>query len=654
MHHRKTTFVICVFLALITWAVFGPTLGYDFVNYDDDEYVYANSAITKGLTLKGVAWAFTHIHSSNWHPLTTISHMLDCQIYGLQPWGHHLTNVVLHGTAAIFLFLALRRMTGGASRTGDIWRSAFVATVFAIHPLRVESVAWVAERKDVLSGVFFSLTLWAYARYATGSQRSLRRYTTVVVFFAVGLMCKPTLVTLPLVLLLLDYWPLRRMSAPDSGRNYLVDLRRLVREKIPLCALSVASCVVTVLVQRESLETIDKFPFAERLGNAAVSYVAYLGQMFYPVRLAVFYPHPVGSLILWEALLALLVLLLISAACFRWRKKYPFLLIGWLWYLGMLVPMIGIIQVGGQARADRYTYLPQIGLYILAAWGGAELFNKWRHGRAILTVTSMLLITALVIRTRIQASYWHDCETLWSHALAVTSKNYLAHYNLGSAFLKKGELDKAIAHFQESIEIKPDYVEAYGNLGLAHLQKREPDEAIRYFSKALERSPDLADLHNNFGNALAQKAQPKEAIAHYEKALQIKPDYADVHNNFGSALMQMGQVDEAIFHFRKALEIKPEMAEVHNNLGLALRQTGQPDKAIAHFLKAAELRPDDPEVLDTLAATYAELGDFERAIMSATDALQLAKSAGNEELAGEIESRLDLYRHHKPYRQPGT
>src|SRR5437870_7767170 len=368
--------MVAIFLLVIVWFAFGQALGQEFVSYDDQRYVVQNPWVTNGLTLGGIQWAFTHVHASNWHPLTTISHMLDCQLYGLQPWGHHLTNILLHAAAAILLFFALRELTasgdavagiGDAGRDqrsrlqrGSLWPSVFVAAVFAVHPLRVESVAWVSERKDVLSGVFFMLTLWAYARYARSDGPSLIRYLIDVVLFALGLMCKPTLVTLPFVLFLLDYWPLGKVRpSSSSGRGETASrwkrrntLSWLMIEKVPLFALSAASCVATLLAQKQALDMSIKVPIEERLGNALISYAAYVGQMIWPAHLAVLYPYPEGNLEIPQVILALLLLLMISVAFFLWRKKYPFLLIGWLWYLGMLIPMIGIIQVGSHVRAD--------------------------------------------------------------------------------------------------------------------------------------------------------------------------------------------------------------------------------------------------------------------------------------------------------------
>jgi hypothetical protein len=449
---------VCIFLAVIIWMVFGQTLGHEFVNYDDDLYVYENPVVQKGLTWEGFRWALTYGGIGHWHPLTWLSHMLDCQLYGLNAGGHHLTNLLLHGAATILLFLVLRRMTG------TLWRSAFVAAVFAIHPLRVESVAWVAERKDVLSGLFFMLTLWAYVRYvqrqsrvegrgsnaqatpALGSRLWTFDYYLVLLFFALGLLSKNMLVTLPFVLLLLDYWPLNRLAGFSPG----VLLRR-VAEKIPLFVLTIGSCMATALVPE--IRSADTLPFGLRMENALVSYVIYLWQMIHPSGLACLYPNPASYLPLWQVAGALGLLLAISGAVWAFRQKHPWLVVGWLWYLGMMVPVIGIVQISHYAHADRYTYLPQIGLYLLLTWAAADLCAGWRHRRVVLGGGSAIILMALIFCAHTQSSYWRNSESLWTHALTCTSDNYIAHNNLGNALLEKGEVDEAMAQYQKALEI---------------------------------------------------------------------------------------------------------------------------------------------------------------------------------------------------------
>src|SRR5208283_2330716 len=475
---------VCIFLAAIIWVVFGQTLRHEFVNYDDDLYVYENPTVTHGLSLEGIEWAFTHSVCANWHPLTMMSHMLDYQLYGLNPGGHHLTNVLLHTATAILLFLVLRRMTG------FLWRSAFVAAVFAIHPLRVESVAWVAERKDVLSAFFFMLTLGAYVRYVRRPPSKLR-YGVVVLLYALGLLSKNMLVTIPFVLLLLDYWPLNRLS----GFSPRVLLRR-VAEKIPLFVLAVGSCVATALIP-EKVSAEYTLSFGLRSENAMVSYVTYLWQMIHPAGLACLYPNPTNYLPLWQVAGAVGLLLAISGAAWAFRQTHPCLVVGWLWYLGMLIPVIGMVQISYYAHADRYTYLPQIGLYLLLTWAAAELCAGWRHRRVMLGGCATVILMALIFCARAQTAYWRNSELLWTHTLACTSDNFIAQNNLGNALVQEGAVDEAIAHFQKALQIRPDYAEA----------------------------------HNNLGNALLQRGAVAEAIVHFQKALQIQPDYAKAHNN---------------------------------------------------------------------------------------------------------------------------
>ena len=650
---------ICLFLALIVWLAFGQAIHNGFVSYDDGDYVYGNSQITNGLTVAGILWAFTHVHAANWHPLTTISHMLDCQLYGLQPWGHHLTNIVLHATAAILLFLALR------SLRLLLWPSAFVAALFAIHPLRVESVAWISERKDVLSGMFFMLTLLAYVRYARGERFSFGRYLAVLILVALGLMCKPTLVTLPFVLLLLDYWPLGRWpgarhgefvhwrtgsrelgaksealrtevsgqkSAGSSQRsaastpqllNISTSSSSLVLEKLPLFVLSAASCVATVLAQKQALEKSLNLTLIERVGNAVVSYVAYLGQLFYPAKLAVLYPYHEHTLQTTVVVLSVLLLLVISVTSFLWRQKHPYLLSGWLWYLGMLVPMIGLLQVGLQTRADRYTYLPQIGLYIMATWGAMELFARWRFGRKILAGAALLIIIVLAACTYHETSYWQSSETLWAHAIDNTSNNDIAHYNLGSVLLRKRQPGAAIIEFQKALQINPDYGDADVDTGSALMLMGQTDQAISYFRKAIEIKPDFAAAWSNLGSALLEKGQVDEAIQCYQRALAIEPGSGDMHYNLGRAFAKKGNWAEAISCYQAARHIQPNDAKVHNSLGAALARVGKMDEALRQFGEALRINPNYPEVHYNLGCVLAYLGQRDEAATQLTEALRL-------------------------------
>jgi protein O-mannosyl-transferase len=706
---RGLSLGVCLFLIAITWLVFGQTLGHEFVNFDDHVYVYENPVITGGLTLPGIIWAFTHSHARNWHPLTTISHMLDCQLFGLNAGGHHFTNVVLHTIAVVLLFLVLRDMTSGGrpvagigdagrdqrsrlQSQGALWPSAFVAALFVIHPLHVESVAWVSERKDLLSGVFFMLTLAAYVRYAR--QPSAARYVTMSILFACGLMSKPMLVTLPFVLLLLDYWPLGRgqrtaafakataagevrgsprrirpladQRSGDRGRIEGQGWSKLILEKIPLLALSAASCLATLLVQRQAAGSIDQLPFAWRVNNSIVTSIAYIWQMLWPVKLAVFYPHPDNRLLFWQVILALALLIAITAAVIALRQKRPYLITGWFWYLGMLVPVIGLVQVGEQARADRYTYLPQIGLYLALAWTIADLSVSWRRRREILAVAAAVVITALAWRAWIQTSYWKNSETLWTHTLAVTTDNDVAHNNLGFIFLQRGELDEAISHFQTALNIRANNPQTHYNLGsaLVHnnlgnalVRKKLVDEAIAHYEKAVELRPDYADGHYNLGSALLQEGRIDEAIAHWQKTVSIQPNDAEAHTTLGDALLRKGEIGQAIAHYQAALEFSPQSISMLNNLAWALSTC--PDASLRNGAKAIELAEKadqlsggkNPTFMRTLAAAYAENGRFNDAIETAQRALQLATAQDNFALASKLEKDLDLYRTNSPLRQ---
>jgi len=614
--HRTTSrwvvFGVCICLALLTWAVFGQTLRHDFVNYDDPRYVYQNTRITNGLNIAGIAWAFTHIHAENWHPLTTITHMLDCQLYGLRAGGHHSTNVLLHTIGVILLFIVLRQMTGA------FWQSAFVATVFAVHPLHVESVAWIAERKDVLSGVFFMLTLLAYLHYTRAP--SIGRYLTVALVVALGLMSKPMLVTLPFVLLLLDYWPLGRFEThrSNTGRRLL----QLVLEKIPLIALSAVSSIVTFLAQRGAIGWTEQLPMSARISNALVAYVIYIRQMFWPARLAVFYPHPENRLPILEISLAFIVLVGITAAAFVFRKKAPYFMTGWLWYLGMLVPVIGLVQVGWQGHADRYTYLPQIGLYIAVTWGVTDLTHSWRFQRMALGVAALIVVGALSWRGRLQTSYWRDSETLFTHALAVTSNNDVALNNLGIIFLDKGQLDDAISKLQAAIDLRPEN----------------------------------APAHDNLAKALLKKGQVTEAMVHYRKFLELEPASVEARNTLGTALIQQGHVREAMDLWQESLAIQPENGNAASNLAWVFATC--PEDSIRDGTRAAELGETAlrisggkiPMIYKVLAAAYAENGRFADAVETAKRGAELATTQGNPALATELESNLALYQSGTPLR----
>ncbi len=629
---------VCGLLLLAVIAVFGQVVGHGFVNFDDGDYVVENRHVQEGLTGPWLVWAVTGYDAFNWHPLTWLSHTLDYQLYGLKPAGHHLTSLLLHATTAILLFLTLRRMTGA------LWPSAFVAAVFAIHPLRVESVAWVSERKDVLSGLLFTLTLWFYVRYAERPP-SWGRYVLVMASFTLGLMAKPMLVTLPFVLLLLDYWPLGRWQGAGSkehgarisnlksqirdSRSSLSNslyaprsLLALVAEKIPMFALAAASCVITFAAQRGAIAPLQERDFSSRIAGATVAYVTYLGKMFYPADLSILYGLPNGPPPTSEVLAAVILLTSISIAVFAIRRKCPFLLFGWLWYLGTLVPVIGLVQVGKQALADRYTYLTQIGLYIAFAWGVANTAasRPYRRGLAVL---SALVLAGLIVSAWQQTRYWRDSVTLWSHALACSAETSVAHRCLAQALIGRGQVEEGIAHLQRALEITPDFAEAHNNLGYVLAGQGKIDEAIAHYQRALEAQPDYAEAHYNLGFALAGRGQVDDAISHYRKALETKPEFAEAQYNLGNALDRRGQVAEAISHYRKALEIKPDFAEAHNNLGHALAGRGQVDEAIDHYRKALEVQPDYAKAHNNLGHALAGLGQVDEAIAHYRQALAI-------------------------------
>ncbi len=662
---RSQAVLVYLSLTAITWLVFGQTLKHDFVNFDDHGYVYENPLVTRGLTISGTVGAFTHAHARNWHPLTTISHMLDCQLYGLNAGGHHFTNLALHTIAVLLLFRVLR------VTTGTLWPSAVVAALFAIHPLHVESVAWVSERKDVLSAVFFMLTLAAYVRYARAP--SPGRYFIVALIFTLGLMSKPMLVTVPFVFLLLDYWPLRRFDKVPllKSRGGIVGwLNRrpnyLFLEKTPLLVLSGLSCLVTIRAQDSATGLLEQLPFTWRLNNALLSYIEYLRQTFWPTRLAVFYPHPNNALSIWQITLATTILLAISAMAILLRKKRPYLLAGWFWYVGMLVPVIGIVQIGEQGHADRYTYLPHIGLFLLIAWTAADFSTAWRVRREYLWLVATATIAILSYGAVVQTSFWKNSEGLWNHTLSVTSNNDFAHNDLGFLYLRRGELDKAISHFKTALKIRSGNSQTRYNLGTAL-------------------------VHTNLANALAREGRPEEAVRHYEEAIKLRPDYGDAYYNFGSMLFQQGRIDDAIAQWQKALAMQPNDAAAHTSLGNAFLQKGWPDKAIAHYQKALEIDPREVNARNnmawvlatssdasirngamavslatqgveisggkdaifyrTLAASYGECGKFADAIAAAEKGRDIAISRGDSHLVRTLERDIALYRADTPLHQ---
>ncbi len=663
--NRSTVVAVSGLLLLAIATVFGQTLRHEFVEYDDQTYVYENPLIRAGITERGLQAALTKPHALNWHPLTTISHILDCQFYGLNPQWHHLTNVVLHAATALLLLLVLSRMTG------RFWPSAFVAAVFAIHPLHVESVAWVAERKDVLSGLFFALTLGAYVRYCR-RPFSLGRYLTVVVCFALGLMSKPMLVTLPFVLLLLDYWPLERFPVAAGGTGQAddetrlrsrVSLTRLWMEKMPLFVLSLGSCVATLLAQGSELEPVQKFPLYVRVANAAVSYVAYLGQTFWPAGLAVLYPHPTvtgsyseNALWIWKAIGATALLVSLTTLVILARRRQPWLLVGWLWYVGMLVPVIGLVQVGWQSMADRYMYLAQIGLCLGLVWtvvrlSAARPFQQWV--RAMATV---LVLAGLMICTWRQTAFWRNSETLWSRALACTSRNAVAHSGLGVALHRQNRIAEAVRQYELALEINPAHLMAHNNLGSIFLQQGQLEEAIRHYQAALAAKPNYAKAHGNLGACFFQQGKIVEAIAEYRRALEIEPSYTDAHSNLAIALQEEGKTAEAAVEWHETLALQPDNLTALD--GLAWLRATAAEASLRNGAEAVTLAEHavrltaghDPASLAALGAAYAETGRFPEAVEAATRALDLATLQGNTNLAESLRRQIDAYRAGLPFR----
>ena len=649
---RSSQLGVCAVIVVLIWIVFGQTLGHDFVNYDDKVYVYGNSLVNAGLSLHALSRAFVDTSTINWHPLTIISHMLDCQFFDLKAGGHHFTNVLLHMIAAVLLFFWLRKITS------RFWSSAFVTALFSIHPLRVESVAWIAERKDVLSAVFFFLTLGAYARYVRAL--SFGHYLTMSILFACGLMSKPMLVTTPVVLLLLDYWPFKRIRGLRS-------FRRMTFEKIPLFALSAASSIIAFVLQVQSPASVSQLPFVWRLENALVTYVTYIWQIFWPVNLAVFYPHPDDRLALWQVALAGALLIATTWIVFVRRRNQPYLLVGWLWYLIMLLPVIGIVQVGLQGHADRYTYLPHVGLYIALTWLAAEISESLPHRREILATIASAVVIILSASSWKQTTYWRNGETLWTHTLAVTQNNDVALEDLGTLLMERGQLDEALTYFQEALTVRSGSEQRHykSSLALIHdsignvlARKGYTDEAVANFRQAIEFRPDYSDAHYNLGTVLFKRGNVDGAIAEWRTAVSIHPYDAGAHTSLGNALVEKGLLREAADHYEKALQSEPDSILPLNNLAWIM-STG-PDDSLRNNAVAVELaekanqlsRESNPVFIRTLAAAYAQAGQFENAIETARHAAEEANARGVHGLAVQIQADVDLYRRGAPLRDP--
>jgi len=673
--------LICVGLVLGTLIAYSPLRFCEFIDYDDNVYITDNPHVQNGLKIQEIIWAFNTGHSANWHPLTWMSHMLDYELFGLNPLGHHGSSLLLHILNTLLLFGLGWRMTR------HIWPGAFVAALFAWHPLHVESVAWVAERKDVLSTFFGLLSLWAYIAYAQRGGWAL--YLLTAILLALGLMAKPMLVTLPLVMLLLDYWPLERLQIKPSKKNNPVCPVRsvwyLLMEKIPLFMLSAASCVVTFLVQQGggALGSVGVMSIRLRTANALVAYGRYIAKMFWPSDLSVLYlhPHTAGGMPLTGVHIAVAVaLLLVVSLLIVAARKRRYLLMGWLWYLGTLVPVIGLVQVGTQAMADRYTYIPLIGLFIIIAWGAAELLSRrtkqTRPTRWIAGFFAALVLVAAIICTQRQLHHWRNSITLFEHALKINPRNRAIHNYLGVTLTGQGKPDQAISHYNQAININPDHFKAYFSLANLLRTQGKLDEAAQNYRRVLQLKPDHAEAHNNLGITLRCQGKLDEAIIYYRYAINLVPDDLEAYYNLADAFWAQGKLDLALSQYRRVLQIDPDFVGAHKGLASILAGQNNFAQAIGHYRKALQIKPNlltalndaawimathpelesidtaemvrfaqraaeltehkNPAVLDTLAAAYARAGKFEKAVETVRSALEQMKTSSDNDLTDDI------------------
>lgn len=600
----RTAVLISLSLIALNVLVYAGVWRHGFVSFDDPQYVTENTHVTAGLTWAGVRWALTTGEAGNWHPLTWISHMVDVQLFGVQAGPHHVTNLVLHIANSLLLFGVLWRMTGAPGR------SAFVGALFAVHPVHVESVAWISERKDVLSTLFWMLALWAYVGYVREGKWTW--YALVLLCLALGLMSKPMVVTLPCVLLLLDYWPLRRPIA-----------WRLVLEKLPLFALVAASSVVTFLAQSRggAVSRLAALPLSSRAANAAVAYMEYIHKLLWPTGLTALYPY--SRDFGWRLGLAVLLLPAITASAVIAARRHRYVLVGWLWYLGTLVPVIGLVQVGIQSMADRYTYVPFIGLFIIVAWGVPDLARALPRTRIALPAAAAAVIGACAVTAHAQVQYWHDSLVLWEHAARVTPQAPHVETALGSVLAEKGRVAEAKALYTDAIQREPQFAEAHNKLGVLLADQGQPAEAIPHYEAALRFKPSLAEAQYNLGNALAAQGKLDDAILRYRAALRLRPDDAAAHNGLGSAFDDQGRIDDAIAEYKVALRLKPNFADAHINLGAARAKQGRPDDAIAEFLEALRIDPSQADAHYNVAVMLNSKGRTAEAVEHLQAALRL-------------------------------
>jgi Tfp pilus assembly protein PilF len=592
----RSELLMAAALAIATLAVYGQVISHQFVDLDDDLSIRDNPMVNAGLTLKGIAWAFTTFHDSNWHPVTWISHMVDCQFFGLNAGGHLFVNALIHVANTLLLFLVLKRLTGAS------WRSAIVAALFALHPLHVESVAWAVERKDTLSTFFGLLSLLAYARYAEAP--SWKRYALVALWLGLGLMAKSMLVTWPFVFLLLDYWPLRRVEwqPADGMGRFAKAWVPLIREKLPLFCLVAISMVVTYLAQSYGgTQALVDAPFPLRLSNALISYAKYLLLTVWPSGLGVYYPLSPGGVPAWQLAIAIVLLLVLTAIAIREAGKRPYLIVGWFWFLGTLVPVIGLVQVGvGFAMADRYHYVPSIGLFVAIVFGLADLASAWRIGRITLTAACAIVLLTLGSLTGIQIRYWRDSMTLFERALSVTSNNMLIQNQIGTVLNRQEKHAEAVLHFDEALRIKPDYFHALANMARVLRQQGKTAEAIGFYERALKVRPDSVKARMQLAMVLVKEEKGDEALQQFYEAMKLAPNDPDIRTNLGVMLARQGKFSEATSQLTEALRLEPNSADTHNNLGLVLLMSGQPEKSLPHFSAALRLKPNFTAASDNL------------------------------------------------------
>lgn len=614
--------IISILLALSTFLVYAQVGGHEFIYYDDNVYVTENPQVQGGLSWSGTRWAFTSMYAANWHPLTWLSHMLDVQMFGLDPGPHHLVNVLFHTASTVLLLLTLMRMTGA------LWKSAFVAALFALHPLHVESVAWVAERKDILSAFFGLLALNAYVHYA--ERPGVQRYAVTVLLLALGLLSKPMLVTLPLLFLLLDFWPLGRMSGRfqpihegGQGRPQTT-VSRLIVEKIPMLVLCAASSVITVIAQKRGGAVAGlSLDIGDRLANAVVGYVQYLWKTFWPVSLSVFYPHPGSSLTVWQVAGSGLLLVLLTVWALLRMRRSPWRAVGWFWFLGTMVPVIGLVQVGAQAIADRYTYIPLIGIFIMVAWEVSELLMNRNMRAQVLRAASAAVIVVLAGLTWLQAGHWQTHETLFRHTLRVTTDNCLAHNSLADYLIKKDELDETEFHLKETLRLCPENESGWYNLGVLHRKRGELNEAASALGEALRLKPEYANAWSNLGAVYLALGRIPEASDALLKATRLTPDEPAAWFNLGSLYGITGQTAKAVEVYRKAVQLKPDYAAAWTNLGIAYQGSGLLYDAAAAFRQAAQLGSGDYVSWYNLGLIYTRTGQLDSAVAALREAVRI-------------------------------